>query len=466
MKIPNATGTGGFTTLPNTDATGGYVNLANLPDKTYSEGGINYERKGGQIYKNGVLVPESNYKYIPSAIGGTRGVTLPTTTVTDDTTGGTTGGATGGTTDGTTPNTGYSAEVMALLKLLQDQANTPFTYDVKTDPLYGPMKEQYQQMGQRAFSDTLGKLSALTGGRPSTAGVGTAAGAQNQYLQDFSSTVLPSLTEQAYNRSQDQFSNQLGVLGAMTGMEDSTFDKTLALSEFEWSKSENNPAVKGQILNNIISQFQIDHQDEEYAMKIREWEAAISQAETIAKYAPAQAEAELNKVYADIANTNSAIAARTAETNKAKEEDVKPTLEQESNYMYVRDSFLNGEKTSQEIFEYMKRVGEKTYIDLMGEALFEQMKEEIRGKTFEATDKTPVYSLADIKKGVADIYDSFEPEADSYGKVKPVDTAARTKAMIDYIFRNSVNLEDYQIDELLEVNGLPSFEEALKIYQR
>ncbi len=39
---------------------------------TYSEGGINYENKNGKIYKNGVLVPESNYKYIPSAIGGSR----------------------------------------------------------------------------------------------------------------------------------------------------------------------------------------------------------------------------------------------------------------------------------------------------------------------------------------------------------------------------------------------------------
>ncbi len=40
--------------------------------KTYTEGGITYENKGGNIYKNGTLVPESNYKYIPTAVGGTR----------------------------------------------------------------------------------------------------------------------------------------------------------------------------------------------------------------------------------------------------------------------------------------------------------------------------------------------------------------------------------------------------------
>jgi hypothetical protein len=40
--------------------------------KSYTEGGINYENRDGGIYKDGRLVPEENYKYIPQAIGGTR----------------------------------------------------------------------------------------------------------------------------------------------------------------------------------------------------------------------------------------------------------------------------------------------------------------------------------------------------------------------------------------------------------
>lgn len=40
--------------------------------KTYEEGGILYENIDGRIYKNGRLIPQQSYKYIPSAIGGTR----------------------------------------------------------------------------------------------------------------------------------------------------------------------------------------------------------------------------------------------------------------------------------------------------------------------------------------------------------------------------------------------------------
>lgn len=45
--------------------------------QTLIEGGHTYQNRDGQIYKNGVLVPESNYKYIPTAIGGTRGASTP-----------------------------------------------------------------------------------------------------------------------------------------------------------------------------------------------------------------------------------------------------------------------------------------------------------------------------------------------------------------------------------------------------
>lgn len=38
---------------------------------THTDGVHTYENKDGQIYKNGNLVPEENYKYIPNAVGGT-----------------------------------------------------------------------------------------------------------------------------------------------------------------------------------------------------------------------------------------------------------------------------------------------------------------------------------------------------------------------------------------------------------
>lgn len=38
----------------------------------YVEGGITYENIGGQIYKDGRLIPPENYRYIPVQVGGTR----------------------------------------------------------------------------------------------------------------------------------------------------------------------------------------------------------------------------------------------------------------------------------------------------------------------------------------------------------------------------------------------------------
>lgn len=42
------------------------------PTQTYVEGGITYTNVNGNIYKDGRLIPESNYQYIPTVIGGTR----------------------------------------------------------------------------------------------------------------------------------------------------------------------------------------------------------------------------------------------------------------------------------------------------------------------------------------------------------------------------------------------------------
>ena len=39
---------------------------------TYREGSSFYVNRDGKIYKNGVLVPKKNYRYVPSCIGGTR----------------------------------------------------------------------------------------------------------------------------------------------------------------------------------------------------------------------------------------------------------------------------------------------------------------------------------------------------------------------------------------------------------
>jgi peptidoglycan hydrolase-like protein with peptidoglycan-binding domain len=111
----------------------------------------------------------------------------------------------------------------ALDRLLGYNPNTP--YDVTTDPLYNPLKQQYDAAGKSAFNNQVGRLSALTGGRPSTAAVGTATAAQNDYAQEFSGTVLPSLISAEQTRKQNEYNNILGQLEALQGFESQNYDR-------------------------------------------------------------------------------------------------------------------------------------------------------------------------------------------------------------------------------------------------
>jgi len=260
--------------------------------KKYTEGGIEYERKeDGTMYKNGVLVPETNYKYLPSAIGGTRGVATATDTAVTDTGAGTDTGLTAG----------YSPETLDFLEKYKTGLSTPYDpSSVYNSDLYKSQKESYTNMGQNAFADTIGRLASYTGGRPSTAAVGTAANANNQYQQQFASTVLPSLIEQDYGMYRDQKTDGYNFLQTLMSKDLNEFDMKLALEEYEWSKNENNPTVKAQILANKMSEIDLQYYDEAKQTELATLQAELEQALTIAKYAPAQAEAELNRIYAEI----------------------------------------------------------------------------------------------------------------------------------------------------------------------
>jgi murein DD-endopeptidase MepM/ murein hydrolase activator NlpD len=118
----------------------------------------------------------------------------------------------------------YADEISALLnKAMNYDMNAP--YDVTTSPLYNPLKQQYDEAGQTAFNNQIGRLSALTGGRPSTAAVGTATAAQNQYARDFSANVLPSLINQEMARRQNIFNNMMSQLSELQGISNAAYGR-------------------------------------------------------------------------------------------------------------------------------------------------------------------------------------------------------------------------------------------------
>jgi hypothetical protein len=116
----------------------------------------------------------------------------------------------------------FEGKINSLLdKYLAYDPNKP--YDVTSDPQYDSLKQQYDNAGQSAFNNQIGRLSALTGGRPSTAAVGTATGAQNNYAQEFSGTVLPGLISAEQQRRQNTVSNILNQLEALQGLSKNSY---------------------------------------------------------------------------------------------------------------------------------------------------------------------------------------------------------------------------------------------------
>jgi peptidoglycan hydrolase-like protein with peptidoglycan-binding domain len=91
-------------------------------------------------------------------------------------------------------------------------------YDVTTDPQYASLKQQYENAGSAAYNNQMGRLAAMTGGRPSTAAVGTASQAQNNYAQEFSGTVLPGLISNEQTRRQQAYSNLASQLEELQGV--------------------------------------------------------------------------------------------------------------------------------------------------------------------------------------------------------------------------------------------------------
>jgi hypothetical protein len=79
----------------------------------------------------------------------------------------------------------------------------PFKFDVNSDPMYEQLKDQYTQQGQLAMMDTVGNVSALTGGYGNSYAQTAGQQAFNQYMGQLNSAI-PELYESAYAKWQNE----------------------------------------------------------------------------------------------------------------------------------------------------------------------------------------------------------------------------------------------------------------------
>ena len=78
-------------------------------------------------------------------------------------------------------------------------AQSGWSYDKESDPVYQAYRDQYTRGAQQAMEDTLGQVSARTGGLASSYATQAAQAGYNQQMQALGD-VIPTLYQDAYNR--------------------------------------------------------------------------------------------------------------------------------------------------------------------------------------------------------------------------------------------------------------------------
>lgn len=104
-------------------------------------------------------------------------------------------------------------------ELTQQILNRPeFTYDPNSDESYLAYRDQYTRLGQQAMKDTLGQVSARTGGLASSYATTAAEQAYGNYMAALADRI-PELKQAAYAMYQDQAATDLANLSMLQALE-------------------------------------------------------------------------------------------------------------------------------------------------------------------------------------------------------------------------------------------------------
>lgn len=99
-----------------------------------------------------------------------------------------------------------------------------FTYDPETDPTYQQYKESYTRSGERAMQDTLGQVSARTGGLASSYAGSAAQQTYDGYMAALADKI-PELRQLAYSMYMDEGNTQRANLEMLMALEQGDYAK-------------------------------------------------------------------------------------------------------------------------------------------------------------------------------------------------------------------------------------------------
>lgn len=116
----------------------------------------------------------------------------------------------------------YKARVDQLMDEITNR--DAFSYNAESDPLYQQYRDQYIREGQRSMQDTLGQVSARTGGLASTYATSAAQQASDYYMSQLADKV-PELYQAAYQMYLDDIGLKVQDLDLLQGASDTQYDR-------------------------------------------------------------------------------------------------------------------------------------------------------------------------------------------------------------------------------------------------
>lgn len=133
----------------------------------------------------------------------------------------------------------YVNQYQGMIDDLRDKimGRPAFSYDAESDPLYQMYKEQYTAAGKQAMEDTLGSVSARTGGLASSYATSAAQQANNAYMDALASKI-PELQQLAYQMYQNEGASLQNQLDMLLALESGDYSKyQTALSQYNADRS-------------------------------------------------------------------------------------------------------------------------------------------------------------------------------------------------------------------------------------
>lgn len=179
-----------------------------------------------------------------------------------------------------------------------------FSYDPERDPTFQQYKESYTRSGERAMQDTLGQMSARTGGLASSYAGSAAQQTYDNYMSELSNKI-PELRQLAYSMYQDEGDTMRANMEMLMALEQGDYAKYAdLLAQYNTDRSFNYQAGRDQIADSRYEDER-DWERGQYASET-EYNQALAKAQLLAAAGDFSGYKALGYSDAEIANLKSA----------------------------------------------------------------------------------------------------------------------------------------------------------------